>query len=563
MTTAAEVDRLTDLLDDRDPTFVHGLDRLVRDLPDHVALTYGPTGEQLTFGELGARTDSVAGQLAALGVGVGDAVSVLSTDPMMATVWMIGIWKAGAIYAPVNYQYTGMLLSYTLDDTSPTLLISDSELIERVGDVWDDIAVRPRVLVSGQVPGGLPFDTGPAESLVEPADRPDFMPVFHTPCSLIYTSGTTGPSKGVVHPHRWITQYTWALGKRLTTDDVVYNDLPMYHVGGAYANVVAGLWAGAGLSLWDRFSPNEFWDRIQSGSCTQAIILDVMIPWLLNKEPRDDDRANPLNKAHMQPLPVRHQEFAQRFGIDTVTAGFGQTESGAPALMIIEECEPGQGTPPELFRGKSQEQIRSEAADLGIPVVKGETVTRKAAMGVAAPFFDVAVLDDEDRPCRPGTAGHWAIRPKLPYLLYTEYLGKPDKTLEANRNYWFHTGDSAIQDEEGFYYFLDRLGDRIRVRGENISSVHVEEILAGHPQVDVAAVVAVASPRSDEDEIVAFIQAAEGAAPTIESLEEYAAANMPKYMRPWQYRFVDELPKTPTNKIEKHKLRQAAQPEQP
>ncbi|WP_228389561.1 class I adenylate-forming enzyme family protein [Cumulibacter manganitolerans] len=550
---------LTALLEEDGATIIEALDRHVRERPDALAVTYGPTDLRLTYAELGERSDRIAGNLRAQGVQPGDVVSVLATDPFLSTALMFGIWKAQAIYGPINFQYAGQLLAYSLDDAKPVLLVCQDSLVDRVAAVWESIVVRPQVLISGTAPDGLPMPSADAALLESPAERPSDVDIaFHTPCSLIYTSGTTGPSKGVVHPHRWIGQYTWAMRRRLTPDDVVYNDLPMYHVGGAYANVVAAIWAGGGVTLWDRFSPSEFWSRIAAGSCTSAIILDVMIPWLLANPAGPDDRRNTLNKAHMQPLPVRHHEFARRFGIDSITAGFGQTEAGCPAVVVLEECAPGEGTPDDLFRGRTQAELRADAEAAGLCVLPGQQVTRKAAMGLPVPFFECAVLDEVDQPCPPGVAGHWAVRPRLPYLLYNEYLGKPDKTLEANRNLWFHTGDAAVQDDEGYFYFLDRLGDRIRVRGENVSSVHVEEILSGHPQVDVAAVVAVPSPRSDEDEIVAFIQADPDTRPTTDSLREYAGANLPKFMRPWAYRFVDELPKTPTNKIEKHKLRALA-----
>lgn len=558
--TAAEVTaELTALLEADGATFLEAFDRHASERPEALAVTYGSTGEQLSYGQLAARSDRIAGNLRRLGVQPGDVVSILATDPFASTAWMIGIWKAAAIYGPINFQYSGQLLAYSLDDAKPVLLLCQDSMIDRVSEVWESVDVRPSVLISGVASSGLPMETSDAAVLDEPAERPsDAEITFSTPCSLIYTSGTTGPSKGVVHSHRWLGQYTWAMRRRLTIDDTIYNDLPMYHVGGAYANVMTALWAGAGVTLWDRFSPSEFWARIEAGSCTSAIILDVMIPWLLANPKGADDRRNTLNKAHMQPLPVRHLEFARRFGIDSVTAGFGQTEGGAPAAMVLEECAPGEGTPDDLYIGKTQSQLRADAEAVGLRVLPGEQVTRKAAMGLPVPFFECAVLDELDQPCPPGVAGHWALRPKLPYLLYDEYLGKPEKTLEANRNLWFHTGDSAVQDEEGYFYFLDRLGDRIRVRGENVSSVHVEEILSGHPQVDVAAVVAVPSPRSDEDEIVAFIQADPAHRPDEASLREYAEKNLPKFMRPWQYRLVEDLPKTPTNKIEKHKLRRSA-----
>lgn len=558
MTSQPEFQRLTALLERDGAHFLEAFDRQVHEQADRPALIHGDSGERLSFGELGRKTDYLAANLWARGVKPGDVISVLSTDPLISALAMIGIWKAAAIYAPVNFQYAGQLLSYTLNDAKPVALIVDADLLPRVEAVANDLTDLGQVVLIERGESSSPTPRNSFRSLLEKAPRPQIDIAYSTPCSLIYTSGTTGPSKGVLHGHRWINQYTWLLRGRFSPEDVVYNDLPMYHVGGAYAAVVAGLWAGAEVWLWDRFSPHQFWPRIAQGSCTATILLDVMIPWLMGAPPSETDRHNTLNKAHMQPLPVGHNAFARRFGIDSVSAGFGQTESGAPASMFIEECIDGTGTPADLYRGQSVEQLRALAADAEIPVLAGPQVTRKAAMGSPLPFFDVTVLDERDEPCEPNIAGQWAIRPKIPGLLYEGYLGKPDKTVEANRNFWFHTGDSAVMGDDGLYYFLDRLGDRIRVRGENVSSVHVEEIIGGHPGVQMCAVVAIASARSDEDEIVAFIETVDGRLLEEQELRSYAEAQLPKFMRPWAYRFVNEIPRTPTNKIEKHKLRAQA-----
>ena len=548
--------RLEQLLEEDGATVIEALDRHAESFDARVAIVYGETGEQRTFGDLARRTDSIAGNLAAFGVHSGDSVGVLTTNPLLSTEVMFAAWKCGAIYAPVNYMYAGSMLAYTLNDSAPATLVVDAGLVGAVADVWDRLAHHPSVVLFGDADGHvLPFQVTEFESLLSFSPRPTVDIETDTPCSLIYTSGTTGPSKGVLQPHRWLTQYTWPYRRRFTGQDVLYNDLPMYHVGGAYTNVAAAVWVGAQVVLWDRFSPNDFWIRIREHACTAAVLIDVMIPWLMAQPRSDQDRVNSLNKVHMQPLPLRHHEFAERFGIDVVTAGFGQTESGTTIHMVLEECEDGEGTPDELYRGKTRQQLREESAAAGVAVVEGRSVTRKAATGRPLPFFHVAVLDEHDNPCPLGTPGHLGIRGKLPNLLFREYIGKPDKTVEATRNLWFHTGDLVVQDTDGLFYFLDRLGDRIRVRGENVSSVHVEEILQSYPGIEVCAVVGVPSERSDEDDIVAFVQPAEGATLTVRELEGYAEATMPRFMRPLVYRITAELPRTPTNKLEKHKLR--------
>ncbi|OUZ11658.1 acyl-CoA synthetase [Aeromicrobium sp. PE09-221] len=541
---------LEEILEFDFPTAVAALDHHVAATPDRLAVHYGETGENLRYGEFGALTDRIAGRLSAAGIGPGDRVSVLTVRPLVSTLTMYGLWKARAVYAPVNFQYTGDLLAYQLEDTGAALLIVDAELLDRVRAVESLLAHPPRVLV---VESGLGGEFG---ELLGPAERPQAEVAYDDPANIIYTSGTTGPSKGVVQSHRWINGYTWIGRAMLTPEDVVYNDLPMYHVGGAHFNVVRALWTGASVSLWDRFSPSDFWRRIRSTGCTTAVLLDVMTPWLLNAEPSGEDRLNPLNKVHMQPLPANHHDFAERFGIDFVTSGFGQSETGAALMTLTEQTREGEGTPVELYRGRSHAELREAFARYGLPVLNGAERVPKAIMGKPAPFMEIVVLDDRDRVCPDGVVGQLAMRPRLPALIHHEYLKKPEATVKAWRNLWFHTGDAAFRQEDGIFIYVDRLGDRIRVRGENISSFHIEEIVAKHPSVQLAAVIAVPSEEGDEDDVIAFVEPADPDAFDSEVLVAYCHEAMPKFMRPRAFVPVTQIPRTPTNKIEKYKLRQ-------
>jgi crotonobetaine/carnitine-CoA ligase len=538
-------------------TAVAALDHHVGATPAKVAIHYGETGERLTYADVGDRTDRIAANLVRLGVSPGDRVGVLTTDSLLASLVMFGSWKCGGVYAPVNYQYTGDLLAYVLGDSDPEVLVVDAGLAPAVAEVAGRLSRVPRIVLAGDQAGAGSLETVPCEELLAPAERPDHVVSHQDPANVIYTSGTTGPSKGVVQSHRWVNGYTWVGRRFITPDDVVYNDLPMYHVGGAHFNVARALWVGASVGLWNRFSPHDFWARIREAGCTTAVLLDVMIPWLLNAEGGPDDRRNTLTKVHMQPLPVNHHEFAVRFGIDHVTCGFGQSESGNCLAGIIEEVAEGDGTPLDLYRGLTHAEVREVFTSLGLPIIDGRTeTTPKGFMGRPGLFADVAVLDELDRPCPPGAVGQLAIRPHLPYLLFDGYLAKPEATVQSWRNLWFHTGDAAVRREDGGFCFVDRLGDRIRVRGENISSFHIEEILARQESVALAAVVAVPSEEGDEDDVVAFIETAEGGVYDESALRRHCEATMPKFMWPRRYVPVDRIPRTPTNKIEKYKLRQ-------
>lgn len=564
--TVADAD-LLGLLQADDELVTDRLAHWVAATPDKVYVHYGEDNISLTYAQFGAITDSFAGNLVAQGITKGDRISVLTTNSFMAAIAMWGVWKAGAVYCPVNFGFTGRLLAYQLNDTAPALLITDARLLPNVNAVVRDLTDVPVLSVYTPAPGAHDhqpdvtepdpvFPTLAWSDLTADALCPDVTVEFDDPANIVYTSGTTGPAKGVVQPYRWMAQYTFALRAPLCADDVVYNDLPMYHVGGAIANVVRAMWVGAEVAIWDRFSPNDFWDRVAARSITSAILLDVMIPWLMNREPRSTDRDNTLNKVYMQPLPLHHHEVSRRFGFDYVAAGFGQTESGAPVGVLMEELPEGQGTPSAFYRGLAHTQIAERAARCGVQVVDGKTVTRKGLMGAPLPFCEISVRDEHDRECAINEPGQLCLRPRLPALTMLEYLNKPEATVNAWRNLWLHTGDAAVCGDGGLLYFVDRLGDRIRVRGENLSSYQVEDLLNQHPGVQYSAAFAVRSRDGDEDDVVAFVVPVDGGALTVADIDDHARAVMPKYMRPRIVRIVTELPRTATNKIEKYKLRQ-------
>lgn len=542
------------------------LDHWVATTPDKVFFHYGEDDVSYSYRAFGQLTDAIAGNLAAHGVTPGDRVSVFTTNSLMASLVMFAVWKAGAVYAPVNFSFSGRLLTYQLEDTAPRVLITDPGLLPAVNAVAVNLKNHPTVVLYVPAPGqhdhvaqeaavDSRFPVLEWSALTVDSKRPEVSISLETPANIVYTSGTTGPSKGVLQPHRWMAGYTYNLRLPLTQDDVIYNDLPLYHVGGAIANVARAAWVGCEVAVWDRFSPKAFWSRVASRHVTTAILLDVMIPWLMKEPQGADDRSNTLNKVHMQPLPLHHHEVAKRFGIDLVTAGFGQTESGAPLGIFIEELAQGEGTPPALYRGLSHQEIALRVRESGGTLLTGPQVVRKGVMGTPVAFMEAMVLDPQDKPCEVGQPGELALRPKLPHLVLSEYIGKPEATVKAWRNLWFHTGDAAVLQPDGMFDFVDRLGDRIRVRGENLSSFQVEDLINQHPKVQMSAVLSVPSAEGDEDAIAAFVLPVEGEDLEEAQLRQFADTSMPKYMRPTHIRIVAEIPRTPTNKVEKYKLR--------
>ena len=543
-------------------------DRHVAATPARTCMIYGESGLSLSFAEVQHRTNALALGLSQAGIGPGDHVSILTRNAFTAFLTVLAVWRLGAVYAPVNFNLRGPLLAYQLRDTAPKLLITDPSFDATLGEILDN--VPPCTLVIA------PERFGAAEAqaeisaqyrnravalftdLLNSAGAPPAAPLgpFDT-ASIVYTSGTTGPSKGVMLPHRWINQYTFILRKLIGAEDVVYCDLPLYHVGGVYALVGRALYRGATIALYDRFSPTQFWMRIADTQSTVAILLDVMVPWPMSADPSPRDRENTLTQVHMQPLPPTHHAVAQRFGIDWVTAGFGQTESGMGFSSAIDEFAKGEAKPQGLRRGLSKEAVRGEFERIGIPVLDGAQALPKGFMGVPSPFLEVALLDEDDARVPEGEIGQLAFRPRFPGLLLKEYLGKPEATLKVFRNLWFHTGDACRALGDDRYVFVDRLGGYFRVRGENVSSFEVESLLASHPKVRAVAAIPLPARVGSEDEIAVFIEPMTGETITEAEMRDHAVKQMPKYMIPSFFRFIDALPVTATSKVEKYKLKQS------
>ena len=493
------------------------LERQLRERPDQLAIR--DLNEALTYRELFERSCQASGGFTALGVQRGDGVLLMLDNHVDYILSWFGLSLMGAVEVPVNTAYRGSLLSHVINDSGAAVLVVEDSYLPLIADVRDQLTGLNTILVRGGE-GDFPHIEGVAISAfdgvlagepVEPVEVNSWDLL-----GILYTSGTTGNSKGVLAPQG--LAYSYSSPKWIEPGEVVMCNLPLFHIGGQWAGVYSALIAGGSSVILPRFSATTFWEDVRRFGCTQALILGAMASFLAAQPEQENDNDHTLRHINMVPLVADHEAFAERFGV-SIGAAYGLTEFSAPVLTLYGDAEPG-------LAGR----LRSD--------------------------FEARIVDEHDIDVPVGKTGELVLRAKVPWAMMAGYHGLPDKTSEAWRNLWFHTGDAMRQDEQGRYFFVDRNNDAMRVRGENISSVEVEKEIDSHPEVVASVAVAVPSQHT-EDEIKVAVVRKKGSTLTPEDLLRYLVPRTPYFMVPRYFDFVSELPMTPTQKFKKAEVRAA------
>jgi crotonobetaine/carnitine-CoA ligase len=496
------------------------------------------TGRSITNAAFDDMALGVADALRMLGVAPGDCVVTVSDSCIQAYANWIGICWLGAMEVPVNPEFRGQSLIYGISDSKAKILITSNVHLTKLLGVIDQLPYVEHILTADEtVPESIvPHGRVQIQTLASAgknAPRGDYPPPQLTdPYAVIYTSGTTGPSKGVVVPWGGL-QY--AALNRMFADDVAesyqdpafYSPWPIFHAS-SRTGLAFVAERGGRLVVRARLSASGFWDDIKRFACTHAHLIGVA-GFLYMQPERPDDADNTLRRVLMNPVLAEYRAFERRFGV-IVSTGWGMTEIGFPM------------------------------ATTDLPNAK--------TCGTISPLYEARIVDEAGLDMPDGEVGQLIIRPKRPWLLLKEYLGKPEATQAAWRDGWFYTGDALRRESDGHYYFVDRVADYMRVRGNNVSSVEVENEVRSHPDVaDVAAVgvpasvaqaLASASPArmaTTEDEIKLVVLRRPGSCLTESGLLDYLIPRLPRFMTPRFIEFVDELPRTATGKIQKKSLR--------
>lgn len=504
--------------------------------PDKVYMSAPTWDVRLTYAQMLDLAERIGSAFLTRGHLPGDRlVLMMPNHPDYIHAWF-GSALAGMVEVPINTAYRGVFLEHQVRTVEPSAAVIVPEYAERfvesrqecrsirrfylVGDTTEVAEAIVQLTAAG-------FEAEPFEALksADVVELPD--PDYRDLGGIFFTSGTTGLSKGVAmsHSHLYFFADQGASLVRLSSDDVYLSVGPLFHGNAQFLAAYPALIRGAEFVLHEKFSASQWTTWIRDSGATVTNLVGVMSDFLWKQPERPDDADNQLRCVWAVPNPSRiADEFKTRFGIAELVENFGLTEVSMPMLTPY-----GTPRPP-------------------------------GAVGlVVSDWFEVKLVDPAtDQEVPVGEVGELVVRPKLGWTICSGYYNMPEKSLEAMRNCWFHTGDGLRRDEDGWYYFVDRLKDALRRRGENISSYELEQAILSHEDVVECAVVGVpADGIGAEDEVMAVLVLRDGASPDPEPLWEYFDRRMPAFAVPRFLKFVDRLPTTPSGKLQKAPLREA------
>jgi crotonobetaine/carnitine-CoA ligase len=485
---------------------------------DRTLLVFGET--RWSYAETASIAAASATRLMQAGVRAGDRVALMcSNRPEFLEVYLGCAWM-GAVTVPINTALRGIQLSHIFRNSEPKLLVIEQALLAAIETLERDVAPPDRIWTVGEcaAPAVAQATISPLPALGEESPPAAVRP--GDTVAILYTSGTTGPSKGVCCPQAqlfWWGVYS-ARALAIVEGDVLFTTLPLFHTNALNAFYQA-LLNGCTYVLEPKFSASGFWAAARRHQATVGYLLGAMAVMLLAQPQSADDAAHRMRVALGGGVPGQfHAPFRERFGVPLVD-GYASTETNFVFASTIPSDRPG-------------------------------------TMGYLAEGAEARIVDPDDSVLPDGEAGELLLRAIEPFAFATGYFGMPEKTVEAWRNLWFHTGDRVVRDGDGHYRFIDRMKDSIRRRGENVSSWEVEQVLLKHPAVAACAVYPLPSELG-EDEVAAAVQLEPGH--LLEPLDviRHCEGQVAYFAVPRFVRFVADMPLTENGKIKKVTLREA------
>ena len=514
-------------------------------------------GAAKSYAGLDRDADRLAEGLAAgIGLAPSDRAAVIMRNSLACVDTWFAMARAGIVDVPVNVAQRGDGLAYVLGQSRSQAVVCDIEFADRLAEVMPElpelrhvILHRPSAGSAGDAGGdrtsGRAGADGSGSNPAADTSTPAFgagvtvheLPSFYHDASpklptleagdtavILYTSGTTGPPKGAMLSHGanlTLTRQTrWLMG--YGPDDVLYTAFPLFHINARYTTVTCAMEAGARCVLEQRFSAGSFWDICRAKGVTAFNYMGALIMMLWKQPARPDDADHPVRRGFGAPCPPEIWEpFEERFGVQ-LTEVYGSTE-----VPIVT-------------------QNGMAAVDLAD--------RRIGTSGRPSGLYGMRIVDEAGNEAPPGTPGEIIVSARPNHATFSGYYDMTEATADAWRGGWFHTGDRGVVDADGYLTFIDRVKDCVRRRGENISSYEVEQSIARHPAVLEAAVVGVPSELSEE-EVLACVVLKPGRTLTAVELIEHCDGRMAHFAVPRYIRWMDELPRNASERVQKFQLR--------
>lgn len=481
------------------------------------ALFVRADGRDWTASELGARADAFAVLLAEAGIDRGDHVAFLLDNSADFVAAFFGVARIGAVAVTLNTALRADSLGYILSHSDAKALLLEPELEGLV----DQIAPSCPLLGARFVRGVALDDALASCAAREPPPTQEGR--RSETAAILYTSGTTGLPKGVM-----LTDYgcvragaNFVEAMRLGPDDVLQTCLPLFHINAQQLSVCGALQCGGSLVLDKRFSASSFWDSIVAHGVTSFNLIGAMLGILHAQAPSEKEREHSVRVACVAPVPATLLDLCEeRFGL-MLLDGYGLTET-TPGITMS-------------------------------PYARA----RAGSCGRASPYIELQIAGQEGTPLPPGEKGEILIRSIEPDVMMTGYYKDPEATATAFAGGWFHSGDRGWLDEDGYLYFVDRIKDVIRRRGENISAVEIERAALHHPAVLEAAAVGVpAELVGGEDDVALFVILRPGAAADPAEVVAVCERRLAPFMVPRYVGIETDFPRTETQRVQKFALRE-------
>ena len=492
-------------------------------------LTYLSDGRKYSYLDIDRISNRLANGVLTQNLGPKAHVAILMENCPEQVLIFFALGKIGAVSIPINAAAKGDLLQYFLTQSDSTALFIQEKFLERILALDKSLIHKMKlvVVVRDETSETTPKNCGnwhcvDFEKLMNLSDEPPSIPVSFRDLSMIlYTSGTTGPSKGCRFSQArtllWGMSHAEALGYR--NSDVFYICMPLFHVSALFGGVFNALTLEASVVLQKRFSASRFWKDVRDCSATVANMMGSMANILWGREPSPDDGVHSLRMCQVSPCPEFALDFEARFRMRFVS-GYGLTD-----------------------------YTSSHAFTLSDPIWKIGSAGR-TRRGVEA-----RIVDEDDFDLPSNHVGELILRDNNPWGAGEGYYNMPEATLTSMRNGWFHTGDKARIDADGYMWFVGRGKDSIRRRGENISAFEIELVVKKHPAVMDAAAFPIRSELGEDDVAIAIVLRSGHVLSELD-LINYCIAHMANFMVPRYVRWVTDLPRNLSYKVQKFKLQE-------